>query len=462
MVESKIQNYFNSIDTYVENIYSISKLCKKQGFDPKLDVEMPIAKDVAERVEGLISVEIPEILGCGVAKEISELEKKYNKQDWRVAFEIAYQIACNKFINFSDKKLAIECGVRVGFAYITMGVISAPLEGFIGIDIKKTNTGEDYICMNFAGPIRAAGGTAGAVSVLICDYVSSQMGYKKYDPTQIELKRFYTELMDYNDRCVRLQYVPSKHEVEFLIENINIEISGSPTEKIEVSNYKDLPRMKTNKIRGGMCLVVGECLIQKAAKIYKNIEKWGESMGMGNWLFLKEFLEIQKKEKAHQNSSSTKISEDKILPNYKFMEDMVAGRPVFGFPMRKGGFRLRYGRCRTSGFASTSIGVETLAILDDFLAVGTQLRLERPGKATVITACDDLQKPIVKLKNEEVIKLENVEMCEKYKNEIKEIIHLGDILISFGEFSENNHKLIPNGYCEEEWCLELIEKLNKK
>ena len=51
---------------------------------------------------------------------------------------------------------------------------------------------------------------------------------------------------------------------------------------------------------------------------------------------------------------------------------------------------------------------------------------------------------------------------EKYKNEIKEIIHLGDILISFGEFSENNHKLIPNGYCEEEWCLELIEKLNKK
>ena len=91
-----------------ENIYSISKLCKKQGFDPKLDVEMPIAKDVAERVEGLISVEIPEILGCGVAEEISELEKKYNKQDWRVAFEIAYQIACNKFINFSDKKLEVN------------------------------------------------------------------------------------------------------------------------------------------------------------------------------------------------------------------------------------------------------------------------------------------------------------------------------------------------------------------
>ena len=38
---------------------------------------------------------------------------------------------------------------------------------------------------------------------------------------------------------------------------------------------------------------------------------------------------------------------------------------------------------------------------------------------------------------------------------------MGDILISFGEFSENNHKLVPNGYCEEEWTLELKEKIKQ-
>ena len=32
--------------------------------------------------------------------------------------------------------------------------------------------------------------------------------------------------------------------------------------------------------------------------------------------------------------------------------------------------------------------------------------------------------------------------------------------MSYGEFSENNHPLIPNGYCEEEWALELIDKVN--
>ena len=130
--------------------------------------------------------------------------------------------------------------------------------------------------------------------------------------------------------------------------------------------------------------------------------------------------------------------------------------------MEKGGFRLRYGRNRTSGFASNSVSAQTLQILDDFLAVGTQLRIERPGKSTVITACDDLEAPIVKLKDGSVRKLRSIDEAREYKHEIVEILHLGDLLIGYGEFSENNHVLVPNGYCEEEWALELLEKINEK
>ena len=457
---SKIKNYFSSIDKYIEKSYEISNECKKMGYDPKLEVEVPIAKDISQRVEGLVSVFVPKIIDSGVSQRIIELEKEYGKLDWRVALTISLEVSQNKFIEFSDEKSAIECGIRVGFTYITLGVISAPLEGFIGIDIKKTKMGEDYICMNFAGPIRAAGGTASCVCVLIADYIRKSLNYKNYDPDELELKRYYTELMDYNERCVRLQYVPSESETTFLVKNIGIEISGNPTEKIEVSNYKDLNRIKTNRVRGGMCLVIGECLIQKASKVFKNVKKWGKDFKMDDWLFLEEFLEVQKKSKAKTDKKVEKTDE-KILPNYKYMEDIVAGRPVLGFPMKRGGFRLRYGRCRTSGFASTSISKETLEILEDFIAVGTQLRLERPGKATVITACDNLEKPIVKLKNGDVVKLNTSEDCKKYKSEIAQIIHMGDILISFGEFSENNHKLVPNGYCEEEWTLELEEKIKQ-
>ena len=53
-------------------------------------------------------------------------------------------------------------------------------------------------------------------------------------------------------------------------------------------------------------------------------------------------------------------------------------------------------------------------------------------------------------------------MAKKYTSEIEEILHLGDILISFAEFKENGHNLVPNGYCEEEWALELQEKITKK
>lgn len=464
---SRIEKYFQDIDLKVDRAYNVAKIARKKGIDSITDIEMPLARDISERVEGLISVAAPQLLGSGVAKRIQDLEKEYGKLDWRVGMSISYEVARGDFCSFKDKKEALEIGVRVGFAYLTLGVVSAPLEGFIGFEIKKRRDGDEYLAMSFAGPIRAAGGTAGAVVVLLGDYVRKKMGYKEYDPDETEQKRFHAELMDYNDRCVRLQYCPSEEETAFLIKKIPVELTGDPTEKIEVSNHKDLPRIPTNRIRGGMCLVLGECLIQKAPKVNKRIEEWGKDFGMEQWLFLKEFLDLQKKVKAKSsgNEESKKEkkeekSKPKILPNYKFMQDTVAGRPIFTFPMAKGGFRLRYGRARTSGFASTSISAQTMEILDDFLGVGTQLKIERPGKATVVTPCDSIEPPIVRLKNGDVIKLKTIKQARELKDEVDEIIHLGDILISYGEFSENNHPLIPNGYCEEEWGLELIEKLN--
>ena len=421
---SKIERYFSDIDFEVEKAYSIANLARNKKLDPKTSVEMPLARDISERVEGLVSVVAPQLLNSGVALRIQDLEKEFGKLDWRVGLSIAYEVTRGDFCQFKDKKEALEVGVRVGFAYLTLGVVSAPLEGFIEFEIKKRRDGEEYLAMSFAGPIRAAGGTAGAVVVVIGDYVRKKMGYKEYDPDEREIKRFHTELMDYNDRCVRLQYVPSEEETQFLITKLPLEITGDPTEKIEVSNFKDLPRISTNRIRGGMCLVVGECLIQKAAKVNSRIEEWGKDFGLEEWLFLKEFLDLQKKVKSQLIGSQDKNAQKKkrrkeeekkkeqkpaILPNYKFMEDMVAGRPVFTFPMTKGGFRLRYGRSRTSGFASCSMSAQTMEILNEFVAVGTQLKIERPGKATVITPCDSIEPPIVLLKNGDVVKVNTIE-----------------------------------------------------
>jgi len=112
----------------------------------------------------------------------------------------------------------METGIRVGLAYITLGVISAPLEGFIELKIKKRRDGKEYLSAFYAGPIRAAGGTAEAFSVIIADYVRIKMGYYPYDPTAKEILRTAIEIRDYHDRVTNLQYVPSEEEITYLVE----------------------------------------------------------------------------------------------------------------------------------------------------------------------------------------------------------------------------------------------------
>jgi DNA polymerase II large subunit len=38
--------------------------------------------------------------------------------------------------------------------------------------------------------------------------------------------------------------------------------------------------------------------------------------------------------------------------------------------------------------------------------------------------------------------------------EVERILDVGEILISYGEFLENNHVLVPAAYCDEWWRLE--------
>jgi len=168
-----------------------------------------------------------------------------------------------------------------------------------------------------------------------------------------------------------------------------------------------------------------------------------------HWSFLKFFLELQKKVKARDETSK-----EKIFPIYTYIQDLVAGRPILTHPLAAGGFRLRYGRSRASGYSSTAIHPSTMIILNNYLATGTQLKMERPGKATAITVCDSIEGPIVKLKDDSVVKIDDVNMAKRLVSDTTEILFLGDILISYGDFFNRAHTLLPPGYCEEWWKVE--------
>ena len=97
-----------------------------------------------------------------------------------------------------------------------------------------------------------------------------------------------------------------------------------------------------------------------------------------------EFLDIFASKESDDKSKKSKEIPI-IAPSYKYVGEVIAGRPVFSHPSRKGGFRLRYGRARTAGLASTAINPAAMYLLDNFIAVGTQIKTERPGKGTIGT-----------------------------------------------------------------------------
>jgi DNA polymerase II large subunit len=456
----EMQAYFDSLQKGCKEAYDLATAARKKGYDPDDKVEIQLASNMAERVVGLISVVAPQIVGSGVVERIIELEKQYGSLDWRVALQIALEVAEEKFCKFNDKKEAIEVGVRVGFAYGTVGVVSSPIEGLISIEMKKRrdNKGE-YFCLNYGGPVRNAGGTAAAVSVLIADYVRKKLGYMEYDPDENEIKRCATEIEDYHERVTNLQYFPSKQESEFMMRHLPVEVSGDASEDIEVSNYKDLPRIPTNKIRSGYCLIHSSCIPLKAEKLWKQLGKWGKDFDMEQWNFLEQFIKIKKEAHAKGKTKDTQAGDKpKITPDYTYIADLVAGRPVISHPLRNGGLRLRYGRSRTSGFSAQSIHPATMQALGNFIATGTQLKVERPGKGAAFTPCDTIEGPIVKTKDGSVIRLDTEQQAKETKKEIIEILYLGDVLINYGDFLNRNHILVPPGYCEEWWAQEVEKK----
>jgi len=440
----EIEKYFDKLGEDIKKNYEVAKKARAKGLDPVEDVEVPLALTMAAKVIRLISAVYPQLNREDVINRLLELEKEYGALEPMVTFKIAEEIAKEKYCKFETQLEAMDAGIRVGFAYTTLGVVSSPIEGYTGIKTGKTQTGETYIKAFFSGPIRSAGTTASCVVLTLIDYLRQLFGYAKYDPTEKECKRFVTELYDYHERVTNLQYCPTEEEAMFIAKNMPIQISGEPTEKREVSNYKDLPRVETDFIRGGFCLVAAEGMAQKASKglrLLKKCQKAG--FKIHDWEWLEEYVELHEKRTIGKSGDNS--------PTY--IKDLVAGRPVFGHPQK--GFRFRYGRSRVAGFSAVSVHPATMAVTNDFIATGTQLKIEKPTKGCVTTPCDLIDGPIVKFKNGSVKKLNSYEETKQIYDEIEEIIYLGDILFPLGDVMNRNAKLIKPGYVEEWWNLEL-------
>ena len=131
----------------------------------------------------------------------------------------------------------MEIAIRIGIAYVTNGVVSSPLEGFVKLEVRKRKDSGNYIALFFSGPIRSAGGTGASLSVLIGDFVRKHLGYGIYDPTEEEIKRMVTEIYDYHDKVTNLQYLPSEDEIRLMMSNLAVQIEGDRKIKRNIEYY---------------------------------------------------------------------------------------------------------------------------------------------------------------------------------------------------------------------------------
>ncbi|WP_414469842.1 DNA polymerase II large subunit [Methanobacterium sp. ACI-7] len=430
--------YFETLEQETEKAYVVARKARLKGYDIELEPEIPLAKDLAERVEGLVGPQ-------GVANRIKELEDKYSREE--VAFQIAREIVATPDVEGTTDPIEVQeikadQALRTALAILTEGVVAAPLEGIAKVKIKDNFDGTKYFAVYFAGPIRSAGGTAAALAVLIGDYIRLSINLDVYKPTETEMERYVEEVELYESEVTNLQYSPTPDEVRLAVKSIPVEVTGEPTDKIEVS-HRDLERVETNNIRGGALLAIAEGVIQKAPKVMKYASK----LKIGGWEWLEGFSKGSK--------SSDDDGDEKAKVDDKYMRDIIGGRPVLSYPQAKGGFRLRYGRTRNSGLAAMGISPLTMEIVE-FLAVGTQMKIERPGKGMCVVPCDTIEGPVVKLRNGSVVKVSSIEEARKIKKDVTEILFLGDILVAFGEFLRNNQFLLPSAWCEEWWEQEII------
>ncbi|GGL35210.1 intein-containing DNA polymerase II large subunit [Halarchaeum grantii] len=448
--------YFEGLESRLDEAFAVAEEAKTRGEDPVPEVEIPVAKDMADRVENILGIE-------GVAERVRDLEGEMGREE--AALALVEDFVEGTVGDYDTRAGKIEGAVRTAVALLTEGVVAAPIEGIDRVELLQNDDGTEFVNVYYAGPIRSAGGTAQALSVLVADYARSLLGIEEYGARADEVERYAEEVSLYDDET-GLQYSPKDEETRFIAEHMPIMLDGEATGDEEVSGFRDLERVDTNSARGGMCLVLAEGIALKAPKI----QRYTRQLDEVEWPWLQDLIDgtyydggddaadADEDEGDDGEDEATPEEPDdapdgppRVDPDSKFLRDLIAGRPVFGHPSEAGGFRLRYGRARNHGFATAGVHPATMHVVDDFLATGTQIKTERPGKAGGVVPVDSIEGPTVKLANGDVRRIDDPEEALEVRNGVVEILDLGEYLVNYGEFVENNHPLAPAGWTVEWW-----------
>jgi len=66
--------YFASMEEGLDEAFDVAETAKRRGEDPEPEVEIPVAKDMADRVENILGID-------GVAERVRDLEGEMSREE---------------------------------------------------------------------------------------------------------------------------------------------------------------------------------------------------------------------------------------------------------------------------------------------------------------------------------------------------------------------------------------------
>ena len=423
-----LDSYYRDILSQYEAAHNTANIARTKGFDPTDSVESKTVFDLADRVNQMLRLDQFE----GLVDRLRELLHTTSKE--RAALAISQEIALGKF-GALERHEALSHGVRAGLAVMTDGVTVAPLEGISGVTIKRNDDNSEYASVSYAGPMRSAGGTEAGFSLVIADLTAKKLGLSNYRARPEEIDRFAEELRIYERDVGNFQYKVTDDDIRRAISNIPVEVDGIETDPIEVVVHRSLKRVSTDRLRGGALRVLNDGVIGRANKLSKKLA----SLNITGWEFL------------GQLKGGTQQTVNETEKAGAHFEEVISGRAVLSMPHSKGGFRLRYGRSMNTGLSTIGIHPAVATLLDYPVVTGTQVKVDMPGKAATIAFVDSIEGPTILTKDGSVVRVSSVSQADEVHDALEKIIDLGDVLISYGDFLENNKALPPSPYVPEWW-----------
>jgi len=125
------ERYFAQIEDRLDEAWDVAEAAKEQGHDPKPKIEIPIARDMADRVENILGID-------GVAERVRELEGEMSREE--AALELVTDFVEGTVGDYDSRAGKVEGAVRTAVALLTEGSSPRRSRGSTGSSCWKTTT----------------------------------------------------------------------------------------------------------------------------------------------------------------------------------------------------------------------------------------------------------------------------------------------------------------------------------